>query len=64
MESVEAEKTKFKDEVKRLVAQKCNEINHYISGCTSPFRYIQIREVQNDLCEICDVLGIKEDDRG
>ena len=64
MGSVEAEKTKFADEIKKLVSQKCDEINHYIAGCTSPFTYIQIREVQNNLCEICDVLGIKEEDRG
>jgi hypothetical protein len=42
----------FKEELKRLIAQKCREINHYTSGCDSPFSYTQIREVQENLGEI------------
>ena len=49
----------FKEELKRLIAQKCREINHYISGCDSPFSYTQIREVQESLVNIEEVLGIK-----
>jgi transcriptional regulator with XRE-family HTH domain len=50
----------FKTELQRLVSQKCKEINHYISGCDSPFSYTQIREVQASLNDIEEVLGIKK----
>ncbi len=49
----------FKTELQRLVLQKCKEINHYISGCDSPFSYMQIREVQESLVDIEEALGIK-----
>jgi transcriptional regulator with XRE-family HTH domain len=52
----------FKTELQKLVSQKCIEINHYISGCDSPFSYTQIREVQASLNDIEEVLGIKKKD--
>ena len=39
------EKRKFAIELKQLVHQKCVEINHYVSGCDSPFSYLQIADV-------------------
>lgn len=51
----------FKAELQRLVYQKCIEINHYISGCDSPFSYTQIREVQESLNGIEEVLGINKE---
>lgn len=33
-------KRKFAIELKQLVHQKCVEINHYVSGCDSPFSYL------------------------
>lgn len=51
----------FKAELQRLVSQKCKEINHYITGCDSPFSYTQIREVQESLNGIEEVLGIKKE---
>ena len=51
----------FKSELQRLVSQKCKEINHYITGCDSPFSYTQIREVQESLNGIEKVLGIKKE---
>lgn len=29
------------------------------AGCNSPFGYLQIADVQEKLCEIADILGIK-----
>lgn len=52
-------KAKFKEELQKIVQQKCCEINHYVSGCDSPFSYTQIREVQENLGEIEKNLGIK-----
>ena len=43
------EKRKFATELKQLVHQKCIEINHYVSGCNSPFSYLQIADVQESL---------------
>ena len=34
-------KRKFAIELKQLVHQKCVEINHYVSGCDSPFSYLR-----------------------
>lgn len=39
--------------------QKCIEINHYVSGCDSPFNYLQIADVQESLREIENALNIK-----
>ena len=50
---------KFAIELKQLVHQKCVEINHYVSGCDSPFSYLQIADVQESLREIENTLNIK-----
>ena len=52
-------KRKFATELKQLVHQKCVEINHYVSGCDSPFSYLQIADVQESLREIENTLNIK-----
>ena len=52
-------KRKFATELKQLVHQKCIEINHYVSGCNSPFSYLQIADVQESLREIENTLNIK-----
>lgn len=52
-------KRKFAIELKQLVHQKCVEINHYVSGCDSPFSYLQIADVQESLREIENTLNIK-----
>lgn len=52
-------KRKFAIELKQLVHQKCVEINHYVSGCNSPFNYLQIADVQESLREIENTLNIK-----
>ena len=52
-------KRKFATEIKQLVHQKCIEINHYVSGCDSPFSYLQIADVQESLREIENTLNIK-----
>ena len=52
-------KRKFATEIKQLVHQKCIEINHYVSGCNSPFNYLQIADVQESLREIENTLNIK-----
>ena len=51
-------KIKFATELKQLVNQKCVEINHYVSGCNSPFSYLQIADVQESLREIENTLNI------
>ena len=53
------EKRKFAIELKQLVHQKCVEINHYVSGCDSPFSYSQVVDVQESLREIENTLNIK-----
>ena len=52
-------KRKFATELKQLVHQKCVEINHYVSGCNSPFSYLQIADVQESLRELENTLNIK-----
>ena len=52
-------KRKFAIELKQLVHQKCVEINHYVSGCDSPFSYTQVADVQESLREIENTLNIK-----
>ena len=52
-------KRKFATELKQLVHQKCVEINHYVSGCNSPFSYLQIADVQESLSAIENTLNIK-----
>ena len=52
-------KRKFATELKQLVHQKCVEINHYVSGCNSPFSYLQIADVQESLRDIENTLNIK-----
>ena len=56
-------KRKFAIELKQLVHQKCVEINHYVSGCGSPFSYMQIADVQESLREIENTLNIKARER-
>ena len=56
-------KRKFAIELKQLVHQKCVEINHYVSGCDSPFSYMQIADVQESLREIENTLNIKSKER-
>ena len=56
---IEISKRKFATELKQLVHQKCAEINHYVSGCNSPFSYLQIADVQESLREIENTLNIK-----
>ena len=56
---IEISKRKFATELKQLVHQKCVEINHYVSGCNSPFSYLQIADVQESLMEIENTLNIK-----
>ena len=52
--------TTFKDELKTLVAKRLDEINHFISGCDSPFGYVQVMTVQGYLSEIRNTLGIED----
>ena len=49
----------FRKELKVNIKHHCDCINHYVSGVDSPFQYLQIADVQEKLCEICDILGIK-----
>lgn len=49
----------FRDELKLNVSHKLDEINHYISGCDSPFTHTQISDVQCHLVGIADILGIR-----
>ena len=56
---IEISKRKFATELKQLVRQRCVEINHYVSGCNSPFSYLQIADVQESLREIENTLNIK-----
>ena len=56
---IKISKRKFATELKQLVHQKCVEINHYVSGCDSPFSYTQIADVQENLREIENTLNIK-----
>lgn len=56
-------KRKFAIEIKQLVHQKCIEIDHYVSGCNSPFSYLQIADVQESLREIENTLNIKIKER-
>ena len=51
--------TKFKDELKIIIAKRLDEINHFIAGCDSPFSYAQIREAQELMCEIRSTLEIE-----
>ena len=55
----EIEREKFANEVKALVADKCDQINHYVAGCNSPFGYLQIAAVQENLRQIKEVLDIR-----
>lgn len=50
---------KFKEELQFIIGMKLDEINHYIAGCDSPFDYLQVAEVQDKMCEIAEILGIK-----
>ena len=56
-------KDSFRQELKRAVNQKLKEINHYIAGCDSPFSYIQIREAQDLMNDIREVLEIESGNR-
>ena len=49
----------FKDELKQAIMHHCNCINHYVAGCDSPFGYLQIRDVQEKLNDIHEILGIE-----
>ena len=52
----------FKKELQIAVSHKLDEINHYVSGCDSPFTYAAIRTVQKHLCGIDEALGIDRQD--
>ena len=52
----------FKKELQITVGHKLNEINHFVSGCNSPFTYQQIGMVQDYLVNIAETLGIKFED--
>ena len=49
----------FREELQITIKHKLDEINHYVSGCDSPFTYQQIGMVQEYLNNIADELGIK-----
>ena len=51
----------FRNELQQAVKHHCDCINHYIAGCDSPFTYMQIRDVQEELIEIYEILGIPQD---
>lgn len=55
----EIAKAKFEEEVQAVISEKCDQINHYVAGCNSPFSYMQISAVQECLREIKEVLGIR-----
>ena len=55
----EMSKDSFRNELKKLIHQKCCEINHYVAGCDSPFSYFQISDVQEHLRGIDEILGIE-----
>lgn len=52
----------FKKELQITVRHKLNEINHYVSGCDSPFTYHQVGMVQEFLLRIAQELGIDVDE--
>ena len=52
-------KRKFAIELNKIKKKKCVEINHYVSGCDSPFSYLQIADVQESLRDIENTLNIK-----
>ncbi|MBO5610594.1 MAG: hypothetical protein J5929_09550 [Eubacterium sp.] len=60
--AVERVKKAFKKELQDLIKQKLDEINHYVAGCDSPFTYLQIAGVQENLRNIMEELGIKGGD--
>ena len=55
------EREKFREELQDHIKEKLDQINHYVSGCNSPFTYSQISIVHDNLREICEVLGISQD---
>lgn len=55
-------KKQFREEIREIVKQKLSEINHYVAGCDSPFGYLTVREVQEKMCEIAEILGIEYKD--
>lgn len=55
-------KNQFREEIRENVKQKLSEINHYVAGCDSPFGYLTVREVQEKMCEIAEILGIEYKD--
>lgn len=59
MTAEETLKEKFRDEIRNLVRQKLNEVNHYVAGYDSPFTWSQIANVQAQLDGIEKELGIK-----
>lgn len=52
-------KNQFRNEIRENVKQKLDEINHYVAGCNSPFSYLQVRETQEKMLEIAEILGIE-----
>ena len=56
---IKISKRKFATELKQLVNKKWAETNHYVSGCDSPFSYLQVADVQESLREIENTLNIK-----
>ena len=55
-------KENFKIELQITVRHKLDEINHYVSGCDSPFTYQQISMVQEFLLNRAQELGINIDE--
>ena len=49
----------FRNELKQAIKHHCDCINHYVGGCDSPFNYLQIRDVQEKLNDIHEILGIE-----
>lgn len=51
-------KKSFYNQLKALVEEKCDEINHLVSGCNSPFSYLRIAVIQENLANILEALGV------
>ncbi len=54
----------FNEDLKRIIKKRLDEINHCVAGCSSPFQYADIAEVQEHLNAIEGILGIKEEEDG
>lgn len=61
MDTIQEQKDKRTNEIKKLIKENCDEINHLVAGINSPFTYSQIASVQEDLRGILYSCNIKED---